>query len=89
MIGKGTPAEWMRFLEVRDVEDAVSELRRMIDRLDESSDEVGGVLRTLGGSPSCEVEEVLRITRTTAHEAIALLNGVIIHLRLGDPDAAA
>lgn len=85
----GTSSEWLRFLEARDTEDAVSELRRMIDRLDESSHEVGGVLRTLSGSPSGEVEEVLRITRTTAYEAIALLNGVIIHLRLGPPDTAA
>ena len=88
MIGVGSAGEWVRFLDVRDSEDAVGELRRMIGRLDESSDDVTGVLNTLSGSPSGDVEEVLRVSRTATHEAIGLLSGVITRLRLGDPDAA-
>ena len=88
MIGVGSAGEWVKFLDVRDSEDAAGEIRRMIGRLDESSDELTGVLNVLSGSPSGDVEEVLRVSRTAAHEAIGLLSGVITRLRLGDPDAA-
>jgi hypothetical protein len=88
VIGFGTAGEWVRFLDVRGPEDAVNELRCVIGRLDEASDEVTGVLSHLSGSPAGEVEEVLRVSRTSTHEAIGLLSGVITRLRLGDPDAA-
>ncbi|MBA8805488.1 hypothetical protein FB382_003779 [Nocardioides ginsengisegetis] len=60
----------------------------MIGRLDESSDELGHVLKILSGSPSGDVEDVLRVSRTCVNEAIGLLSGVITRIRLGDPDAA-
>lgn len=87
-MGFGTAGEWVRFLDARGTEDAVSELRRMIGRLDASSDEVTGVLNILSGSPSGDIEEILRVSRTSTHEAIGLLSSVITRLRLGDPDAA-
>ena len=87
-MGFGTAGEWIRFLDARGTEDAVGELRRMVGRLDASSDEVTGVLNILSGSPSGDVEEILRVSRTSTHEAIGLLSGVITRLRLGDPDAA-
>lgn len=88
MIWARTAGEWMMFLDTADAEGAVGELRRLITRLDSSCDEITGVLRSLNGSPSAEVEEALRVSRTTAHEAAALLSSVITSLRLGDPDAA-
>ena len=88
MIGVGTADEWIHFLDTRAPEDAVSELRRMIGRLDDSSDELTGVLNYLSGSPAGDVEEVLRVSRTATHEAIGLLNRVITRIRLDDPDAA-
>jgi hypothetical protein len=88
VIGVGLAEEWIRFLDARGPEDAVSELRRAISRLDDSSDEVTGVLTHLSGSPSADVEEVLRVSRTATHEAIGLLNVAITRIRLGDPDAA-
>lgn len=88
MIAVGTAAEWMRFLATPDTEDAVSEIRRMVSRLDDVGDELNGLLRSLSGSPSGDVEEVLRVSRTATDEAIGLLDGVIVRIRLGDPDAA-
>jgi len=84
----GSVTEWMRFLATPDREDAVSEIRRMVHRLDSVSDELTGVLRCLSGSPSCDVEEILRVSRTAAEEAMGLLSGVIMRLRLDGPDAA-
>ena len=88
MIGVGTTHEWVRFLEVRSAEDAVSELRRMVAHLDAASDEAGSVLTQLSGSPDEDVEEALRVGRASVNEAIGLINGAVMRIRLGDPDAA-
>ncbi|RHW25820.1 hypothetical protein D0Z08_17440 [Nocardioides immobilis] len=88
MIGAGTAGEWIHFLDARDAVDAISELTRMVQRLDDASDEVTGVLYTLSGSPSCDVEEILRVARAATYEAIGLLSSVITRIRLDNPDAA-
>ena len=84
----GSAHEWIRFLDARSDEEAVGKLRRMISCLEVASDELGDVLKFLTGSPSGDLEEVLRVTRYTSEEAIGLLSGVIVRIRLGDPEAA-
>ena len=56
--------------------------------LEVASDELGDVLKSLSGSPCADLEEVLRVARYTSEEAIGLLSGVIVRMRLGDPEAA-
>ena len=84
----GSAHEWIRFLDAESDEEAVGKLRRMISCLEVASDELGDVLKFLTGSPSADLEEVLRVTRYTSEEAIGLLSGVIVRIRLGDPEAA-
>jgi len=79
---------WFHFLGVHTANDAAAELRRMAMRLDDAHDAVGYVLKLLAGSPGGEVEDVLRITRTTLDEAMGLLDETVSRVRAGDPDAA-
>ena len=88
MNGVGTAREWHMFLGTRSREDASSEVRRMIHKLDDASDAVNYVVRLTAGSPSVDVEEVLRVARTSIDEAISQLNQAVYEIRLGDPDAA-
>jgi hypothetical protein len=88
MRGAGTTNEWLRFLDAGSDEEAVGKLRRMISGLEVASDELGDVLKFLSGSPSADLEEVLRVTRYTSDEAIDLLTAVIVRIRRGDPEAA-
>ena len=88
MIGIGTNIEWLRYLDAESGEDAVGDLRRMISRLEGISDEIGDVLRFLSGSPSVDLEEILRVSRSANEEAIGLLAAIILRIRQGDPEAA-
>ncbi|MFC5175597.1 hypothetical protein [Nocardioides taihuensis] len=88
MIGSGSVAEWLRFLEARSPEDSVSELRRLVSRLDTACDETTAVLAALSGGPSGDVEDDLRVARSAMHDSIGVLNRVIMRIRLDDPDAA-
>jgi hypothetical protein len=88
MRGAGTITEWLRFLDAGSDEEAVGQLRRMIAGLEAASDEFGDVLKFLSGSPSADLEEVLRVTRYTSDEAIDLLTAVMVRIRRGDPEAA-
>ena len=84
----GSTREWYLFLGTRSREDASSEVRRMIHRLDDASDAVNFTLRVLAGCPAEDVEEILRIARTSLDEAISQLNQAVYEIRLGDPDVA-
>ncbi|RYP88676.1 hypothetical protein EKO23_01955 [Nocardioides guangzhouensis] len=88
MNARATATQWIRFLDARDPEDAVGQLRDLVRRLDGCTDDLTRVLNALSGAPADDVEEVLRISRTTTYEAISLLNGAVTRIRLDDPDAA-
>jgi hypothetical protein len=88
MAAIGTANEWLRFLDAGSDDEAVAKIRRMISCLEVAADECGDVLKFMSGSPSADLEEVLRVTRYTSEEAIGLLSGVIARIALGDPEAA-
>jgi len=79
---------WFHFLGVHTANDAAAELRRMVMRLNDAYYGVGCVLKLLAGCPGGEVEDVLRVTRTTLDEATGLLDETVSRVRAGDPDAA-
>jgi len=83
----GTARQWYLFLGTRSGEDASSELRRMIHRLDDASDAVNYIVRLVAGCPAQDLEEILRVARTSIDEAISHLNQAVFEIRLGDPAA--
>jgi len=87
MSAVGTVRQWYLFLGTRSCEDASSEVRRMIHRLDDASDAVNYILRLVAGCPAQDVEETLRVARTSIDEAISHLNQAVYEIRLGDPAA--
>lgn len=79
---------WLLFTGSRDPADAASEVTRLVQRLDEATDEVNYVLRALSGCPAANTEELLRVVRTALAEGIDELQDVAATLRRTDPDAA-
>lgn len=80
--------EWLHFLGARTVQDACSEISRMVQRLDEAYDSINYVLKSVNAAPESEVDDVLRITRKTLHEAIEMLLQARRVIEYSDPDAA-
>lgn len=80
--------EWLHFLGVRNVQDASAEISRMVERLDEAYDTVNYVLKAVNAAPESEVDDVLRVTRKTLHEAIEMLLQARRVIEYSDPDAA-
>jgi hypothetical protein len=84
----GRLGEWYRFLDARSDEEAVSEIRRHMARLDDVYGNLHWETRLLAASPGGDVEEVLRVARTSVAEAIELLNDVAARFQAGERDAS-
>lgn len=83
----GSPREWLMFLGTRNQDEAVTEVRRFIKRLDDAYDATSYVLKLIAGCPGGEAEDVLRIARKSLDETIELLDHVADGL--GDAPGAA
>lgn len=68
-----SPAAWVRWFGVTDEENAASQLRIYAARVDEAYDLLGGVLRGFSGSPDDDIEQELRIVRTTLDGTLDLI----------------
>jgi hypothetical protein len=80
---------WCRFLGNYNRHGAEQELKRLERQLSHGFDLVSFVLRSLAGSPSADVEEILRVAQTSIDEAMRQIASVRYALALGDsPDAA-
>lgn len=88
MTRAGKLSEWYRFLDARSDEEAASEVRRHMARLDDVYGDVHWVLRQLASSPGGEVEDALRVARTSVAEAIELLDDLAARFRAGERDAS-
>lgn len=82
-------ASWRLFLGAPSKSDAGSELRRMVERLDDAHDVLDYVIRLVSGCPDAEVEEDLRFSRKAVAEAMRRLQQLVFELRLGDPTEVA
>ena len=80
----GAIHEWYRFLDARSDDEAVSELRRHIGRLEEAHGVVDQAFRRLAFSPGGEVDELLSIARLSLSEAVEMLQQVISRFRAGE-----
>ena len=72
----GSSREWHMFLGTRTQNEAVTEIQRLIRRLDDAYDASSYVLKLISGCPGTEAEDVLRIGRKALDETIALLDHV-------------
>lgn len=88
MSRQGRLSEWYRFLDARSDEEAAGEIRRHMARLEEVYDNLHWETRSLAASPGGEVDEVLRVARTSVAEAIELLDDVAARFRAGERDAS-
>lgn len=79
---------WLAFTGIRDPEEAAGEISRLVQRLDDASDALNYVLRTVSGCPAEDTEELLRVARRAVAEAIDDLHDVAAALRRTGPDAA-
>jgi len=82
-------AEWRLFLGSPSRIDAGSELRRLVERLDDAHDGLDYVVRLVSGCPDAEVEDDLRFSRKAVTEVIHRLQMLVLELRLGDPTEVA
>lgn len=80
--------EWRRFFGAIDGDSAASEVTRMMHRVDDAFDLLNSVVKDMSGCPDSDVEEALRIARSTLDEAIRSLHDTAVRLRHDDPDAA-
>ena len=82
-------ASWRLFLGASSRNEAGSDLRRMVERLDDAHDVLDYVIRLVSGCPDAEVEEDLRFSRRAVAEVIHRLQMLVLELRLGDPTEVA
>ena len=80
----GAIHDWYRFLDARSDDEAVSELRRHIARLDHARDFVDEVYRRLAFSPGGEIDELVSISRLSLSEAAEMLQQVAARFRAGE-----
>lgn len=83
-----TAREWHLFLGALDSDSAIGEMTRLAQRTDDAYDITNYVLHVLAGCPDGDIEESLRVARTTLVEACTALQEVASVLRRYDPDAA-
>jgi hypothetical protein len=74
---------WHHHLEARKDGDAADGVQRLRVRLEGAMDDVAAVLRTLTGSPAYDLEEGLRVCRTTLSSTIEELRVLERDLRFG------
>ena len=84
----GTMHEWYRFLDAHSDDEAVCELRRHQVRLDSVYDELDKAARTLTYAPGGDVDEALRVARTSLSEAVEMLGSVVGRFRAGEHEIA-
>ena len=87
MSAPGSTREWLMFLGTRSQDEAVTEIRRLIKRLDDAYDATSYVVKLISGCPGSDAEDVLRIARKSLDETIELLDHVADGL--GDAPGAA
>lgn len=73
--------EWHMVLGTRDAESAAAELGRLVSRMDDAFDCLNYVLRLVAGSPDVDMEETLRVARTSTNEALEVLQKVAHEFR--------
>ena len=78
--------EWYRFLDAHSDDEAVSELRRHIARLEDAHQSVDQIFRRLAFSPGGDVDELLSIARLSLSEAAEMLERIIVRFRAGEHD---
>jgi hypothetical protein len=87
MSATGSAREWHMFLGTRTQSEGITEVQRLIRRLDDAYDAASYVLKLISGCPGGDAEETLRIGRKALDETIDMLD----HVRqsIGSaPDAA-
>jgi hypothetical protein len=84
----GRVTEWYRFFGVRTPIEAASELHKLIARLDDTYHQLTYVAKLLAGSPNVDVEEEVRMARTSVDAAIEELTHAMKQMHSDDPDAA-
>lgn len=80
--------QWCRFFGIYNRAGASDELGRLQRRLGDAFDVLNYVLQMLAGCPSGEVEEVLRVARTSVDEAMEEIQLLRRMLAENGPDAA-
>lgn len=80
--------EWHMFLGTRDSDSATSELRRLVQRLDEAFAIVNYVLLRVSGSPDSDSEENLRVARLAINEGSGYLEDLANEFRRDDTGVA-
>lgn len=80
----GALHEWYRFLDAHSDDEAVVELCRHMNRIQEAHDLVDKAYRRLAYSPGGEVDEVLALARTSLSDAEEMLQEVANRFRAGE-----
>lgn len=76
--------EWYRFLDAHSDDEAVCELRRLSTRLHDVLVELDLNSRPLGYCPDPDVDQALRVSRSTLGEAIEFLEQTAGRFRAGE-----
>lgn len=87
MSATGSAREWHMFLGTRAQSEAITEIQRLIQRLDDAYDATSYVLKLISGCPGTEAEDILRIGRKAIDETIALLD--LVRQSMGETPGAA
>ena len=76
--------DWYRYLEANSDEEAAGVLKGHTFRLSEVYNDLCWELTQLAGTPSADLEEVLRVARCAVGEALDVLDEVAARFRAGE-----